>query len=76
VIEEAAMHESFPYDAGYHRPGTVAAAGRCSWHGRTRCEDTPVVSFQDNYGWWQSGCQRALDELIARREIPPPGAAE
>ena len=65
LIEEATMHEALPYDARHHRQGTVAAAGHCSWHG-TRARRHPVISFQDSHGWWQSGCQRALDELVAR----------
>jgi len=28
-----------------------------------------VVSFQDQHGDWQSGCQRALEELVDREEI-------
>jgi enterochelin esterase-like enzyme len=72
LAEEARMREALPYDTRHHQHGTVAAAGRCSWHGRPRCEDTPVISFQDNFGWWQSGCQRALEELVARGEISPP----
>ena len=71
LIEEATVHESFPYDARHHQKGTAAAAGRCSWHGPT-CAETPVISFQERHGWWQSGCERALDELVARGEISPP----
>ena len=72
LIEEDMMHEALPYDAQNHRSGTVAAAGRCSWHGRSTCEETPVISFQDDEHQWQSGCQRALEELLARGEISPP----
>jgi len=72
LIEEARMRETLPYDARHHRQGTVAAAGRCSWHGRPTCEEVPVISFQDAENQWQSGCQRALDELLARGEISPP----
>ena len=35
--EDELMHESFPYDAKYHRPISVAAAGHCSQHGLTSC---------------------------------------
>lgn len=69
---EATMHESFPYGAAYHRPGSVAAQGRCSQHGVDSCFEAPVISFQDRHDRWQSGCQRALDELVARGEISPP----
>jgi len=62
------MQEALPYDARNHQPGTAATAGHCSWHGTT-CAETPVISFQDSHGWWQSGCQRARDELVARGEI-------
>jgi hypothetical protein len=72
LMQEAMMREALPYDARHHRQGTVAAAGHCSWHGRPTCEETPVVSFQDAENQWQSGCQRALDELVARGEISPP----
>ena len=74
--EEPLMHESFPYDAKYHRSNSVAAAGHCSWHGQTTCPETPVISFQDAYSYWQSGCQRALEELVARGEIAPARSAE
>ena len=36
--QEATMHESFPYDARYHRPGSKAAAGECSQHGIDSCQ--------------------------------------
>lgn len=65
------MHESYPYDAKYHRAGSVAARGRCSQHGVDSCEEPPVVSFQDRHDRWQSGCARALQELTARGEILP-----
>jgi len=32
-----------------------------------------VVSFQDRHGEWQSGCARALEELVERGEIEPLG---
>ena len=72
------MNPSFPHDPDLHRPGSVAARGGCSWHGtegakETGCEGEAVVSFQDRSGSWQSGCQRALEELVDRQEILPLG---
>jgi hypothetical protein len=69
---------SFPYDPDRHHPDSVAARGRCSWHGtegtaEAGCEGEPVVSFQDRRGHWQSGCQRALEDLVDREEIEPLG---
>lgn len=66
------MNPWHPYGSAFHRPGSVAAQGRCSQHGVDSCEQEPVVSFQDRHGRWQSGCQRALEELTARGEISPP----
>ncbi len=65
------MLTAIPYDANYHNPGTLAAAGGCSWHGRT-CSEPPVMSFQDKSGDRQSGCQRALRELVDRGEMTEP----
>ncbi len=70
--EGAGMNPSHPYDSAFHRPGSVAAQGRCSQHGVDSCKQEPLVSFQDRHGRWQSGCQRALEELTARGEISPP----
>ena len=72
------MNPSYPYDPDLHEPGSVAARGRCSWHGEqgmseVGCEDEAVVSFEDRHGHWQSGCQRALEDLVAREEIQPLG---
>jgi len=72
------MRPSYPFDPELHRPGSVAARGRCSWHGsegesEAGCEQEPVVSFQDAQGGWQSGCQRALEDLVEREEIEPLG---
>jgi hypothetical protein len=72
------MNPSFPFDPDLHRPGSVAALGRCSWHGaegevEQGCEGDAVVSFQDRNGAWQSGCQRALEDLVTREEIQPLG---
>jgi len=55
-----------PYDPSWHAPGTVARSGRCSWHGVKACEKPPVVSFHDASGDRQSGCERAVAELLAR----------
>lgn len=65
------MNTTRPYDQRHHRPGTVAAQGRCSQHGRDSCIEDPVASFQDRHGRWQSGCQRAVLELSARGETSP-----
>jgi hypothetical protein len=54
-----------PYDAKYHRAGTRAAAGGCSWHGQT-CHDTVIASVltRDKGGEvWHAVCRRALDAL-------------
>jgi hypothetical protein len=54
-----------PYDAKYHRAGTRAAAGGCSWHGQT-CHDTVIASVltRDKSGEaWHAVCRRALDAL-------------
>jgi hypothetical protein len=72
---EAKVHDSFPYDAKYHRPGSVAAQGRCSQHGVDSCSEPPVISFQDRHNRWQSDCERALRELVDRGEINPPRTA-
>jgi hypothetical protein len=72
------VNPSYPFDPDLHRPGSVAARGRCSWHGaegaaEDGCADEPVVSFQDDRGDWQSGCERVLEDLVAREEIQPLG---
>jgi hypothetical protein len=72
------MNRSYTFDPDLHRAGSVAARGRCSWHGaegaaEVGCSGDPVVSFQDAQGRWQSGCQRALEDLVAREEIEPLG---
>jgi hypothetical protein len=72
------VNRSYPFDPDLHSPGSVAAGGRCSWHGaegqtESGCTADPVVSFQDRHGRWQSGCQRALEELVEREEIEPLG---
>jgi hypothetical protein len=65
------------YDPSLHRPGTLAASGRCSHHepdgpGDT-CTVEAVVSFQDSTGTWQSGCSAALRQLVDAGEIEPLG---
>jgi hypothetical protein len=72
------MNRSYPFDPDLHRPGSVAARGRCSWHGaegatEAGCDGEAVVSFQDRHGDWQSGCQRALEDLVSREQIQPLG---
>jgi len=72
------MNPSYPYDADLHEPGSVAASGRCSHHGRddtsaAGCAGDAVVSFQDDQGGWQSGCSLALEQLVAGGDIEPLG---
>jgi len=67
------MLETHTYDASHHRPGTLSHDGGCSWHGRT-CSETPVISFEDRTGASQSGCERAVRELVARGAMDPPRA--
>lgn len=66
------MNESYPFEARHHSSGSVAATGRCSQHGVDTCSEPAVISFQDRHLRWQSGCGRALDELVARGEVSPP----
>jgi hypothetical protein len=72
------MNTSYPYDPELHPAGSSAADGQCSWHGaegthEAGCEGEPVVSFRDDQGRWQSGCQQALEELVERGQIEPLG---
>jgi hypothetical protein len=69
------VNPSRPFDPDLHEPGSIAAAGRCSWHAEdpTACSGEAVVSFQDTRGQWHSGCQQALEELVERDEIEPLG---
>jgi hypothetical protein len=65
---------SFPFDPSHHQAGSIAASGRCSWHGRDgqtveSCRQEAVVSFEDHDGTWQSGCSVALDALVERGDI-------
>ena len=69
---------SYPYDADLHAENSVAAAGGCSQHAagsaeRETCTGEAVVSFQDEHGRWQSGCSRALEQLVERGQIEPLG---
>jgi len=73
-----ATNPSYPYDVDHHEPGSVAATGRCSWHGwdgRTveSCSVEAVVSFQDSGGTWHSGCAEALVELVEQGAVEPLG---
>jgi hypothetical protein len=65
---EESMLVTVPYDPPFHRPGSLAAEGGCSWHGRT-CSQQPIISFRDAQGSRQSGCARAAQELAERSEI-------
>jgi hypothetical protein len=72
------MKPSQAYDPGLHRPGTLAASGRCSHHladgpERGTCTGEAVVSFQDAGDEWQSGCSAALEQLVESGEIEPLG---
>jgi hypothetical protein len=72
------MNPSYPYDPELHPAGSEAARNRCSFHlqdgeSGESCEGEPVVSFQDGDGQWQSGCARALRQLVDRGEIEPLG---
>lgn len=72
------MNKSYPYSVDHHDVGSVAATGRCSWHGWDgraveSCELDAVVSFQADDGTWHSGCATALRELVERGLIEPLG---
>jgi hypothetical protein len=72
------MNPSYPFDAKFHQPGSVAAQGLCSQHGqdsagRGTCLGEAVVSFKDRHDRWQSGCSLALEQLVERGEIAPLG---
>jgi hypothetical protein len=72
------VNPAYPYDPDRHREGSVAATGRCSWHGWDglsveSCSREAVVSFQDSDGTWHSGCAVALQELVERGDIEPLG---
>lgn len=75
------MNLSYAYDPDRHEDGSPAAGGRCSHHARGEetgaggpdCTGEAVVSFQDRDGEWQSGCSRALEQLVEAGEIEPLG---
>lgn len=74
------MNPSYPFDPALHPERSAAAAGRCSWHGtqetaesESACMGEVVVSFQDEQGAWQAGCQRALEDLVNSGRIEPLG---
>ena len=73
------MNPSQTYDPELHEPGSRAGQGRCSHHAQDSgeadeaCTGEAVVSFQDRDGRWQSGCARALEELVQKGEIEPLG---
>ena len=77
------MNQSYAYDPDRHQAGSPAAQGRCSHHvqgvggeegpAAAACTGEAVVSFQDSEGQWQSGCSRALEQLVERGEIEPLG---
>jgi hypothetical protein len=73
------MNPSYPFEPNLHPPNSIAPRGRCSWRGAegggrdVGCEGEAVVSFQDEHGHWQAGCQRALEDLITRGAIQPLG---
>jgi len=71
ALEGARTIEAIPYDPTFHAEGTLAANGACSWHGATYPNE-PVVSFKDNSGDRQSGCERAVRELVERGELVRP----
>ncbi|MCW2833309.1 MAG: hypothetical protein JWN68_1262 [Nocardioides sp.] len=72
------MKPSHVFDADLHEPGSAAAEGLCSYHARRgvrdeACQGDAVVSFQDDFGGWQSGCAAALEKLVEKGEIEPLG---
>lgn len=72
------MRPSYVFDPDLHEPGSVAAQGGCSHHAGTgddagECAGEAVVSFRDGQDRWQSGCSRALEELVDAGEIEPLG---
>ena len=70
------MNPSQTFDPELHLAGSEAAAGRCSHHAGGAagdCTGEAVVSFQDDDGQWQSGCSRALEQLVDDERIEPLG---
>ena len=72
------MNKSYPFDPDLHEEGSVARAGRCSYHQAAggpsgECRGEAVVSYRDDEGRWQSGCARALEQLVEAGRIEPLG---
>lgn len=72
------MRPSYVFDPDLYQPGSIAAQGGCSHHAEGghdagACTDEAVVSFRDSHDAWQSGCSRALEELVTSGEIEPLG---
>ncbi len=68
------MNPSYPFDPDLYEPGSLAASGRCSHHAQGHgdtgaCSGEAVVSFTDQDDRWQSGCARALEELVESGDI-------
>lgn len=70
------MYPSRTFDPTLHEAGSIAARGKCSYHGDDApegCAGEAVVSFQDDRGQWVSGCSVALEHLVEKGEIEPLG---
>lgn len=65
-----------PFDALWHGVNTTARAEACSWHGPASCDKRPTISFEDAQGRRQSGCERAVQELIASGLLPSHAAVQ
>ena len=84
VIDHADLQSSGPrpvraFDPELHAPGTTAARGGCSHHedgGDSACTGEAVVSFRDTAGRWQSGCPRALEQLVDSGSVQPLGQGD
>lgn len=57
-----------PFNPDYHRPGSKAAKGECTWHGSENCRESARWSFRyhknDAVQERQAACDRALEEAI------------
>ncbi len=51
-----------PYDAEFHRAGTVGREGGCSWHGRVDCSERPTSSYETPIGR-MAACPRAEQQI-------------
>jgi hypothetical protein len=72
------MNQSHTFDPELHEAGSAASQGECSYHGPDGggsgpCDGAAVVSFQDRDGRWQSGCARALEQLVEKGDVEPLG---